>query len=62
MRRRVSAIVALVVCALVATGPASAQDPTATTGALYISGFTVASTSTVKYRAFDNAGNAEAFE
>lgn len=32
MRRRVSAIVALVVCALVSSGPAAAQDPTATTG------------------------------
>ena len=35
--------------------------PTATTGTVYTGAFTVsASTTTVKYRAFDNAGNAEA--
>lgn len=32
MRRSVSAIAALAVCALVLAGPAAAQDPTATTG------------------------------
>ena len=34
-------------------------DPTSTTGALYASAFTLAGTTTVKYRAFDRAGNAE---
>jgi peptidoglycan/xylan/chitin deacetylase (PgdA/CDA1 family) len=34
--------------------------PTATTGTVYSSAFSVGSTTTVKYRAFDNAGNAEA--
>jgi hypothetical protein len=36
------------------------SDPTATSGTVYSGAFSVASTSTVKYRAFDNAGNAEA--
>ena len=36
------------------------SDPTATTGTVYAAPFSVASTTTVKYRAFDNAGNAEA--
>jgi peptidoglycan/xylan/chitin deacetylase (PgdA/CDA1 family) len=35
-------------------------DPTALTGTVYSSAFTIASTTTVKFRAFDNAGNAEA--
>jgi peptidoglycan/xylan/chitin deacetylase (PgdA/CDA1 family) len=35
-------------------------DPTSTTGTLYSAAFTLASTTTVKYRAFDRAGNAEA--
>ena len=34
--------------------------PTATTGTVYSGPFSVSSTTTVKYRAFDNAGNAEA--
>jgi Bacterial Ig domain/Chitobiase/beta-hexosaminidase C-terminal domain len=36
------------------------SDPTSTTGTVYSAPFTVSSTTTVKYRAFDNAGNAEA--
>jgi peptidoglycan/xylan/chitin deacetylase (PgdA/CDA1 family)/archaellum component FlaF (FlaF/FlaG flagellin family) len=36
------------------------SDPTATSGTVYSGPFSVTSTSTVKYRAFDNAGNAEA--
>src|SRR5207248_11402202 len=36
------------------------SDPTANTGTVYVGPFTVVSTATVKYRAFDNAGNAEA--
>ena len=36
------------------------SDPTATAGSVYGGSFSVASTTTVKYRAFDNAGNAEA--
>ena len=36
------------------------SDPTATSGTVYSAPFTVASTTTVKYRAFDTAGNAEA--
>jgi hypothetical protein len=36
------------------------STPTATTGTVYGSAFSVGSTTTVKYRAFDNAGNAEA--
>jgi peptidoglycan/xylan/chitin deacetylase (PgdA/CDA1 family) len=35
-------------------------DPTATTGTVYSGPFNVSSTATVKYRAFDKAGNAEA--
>jgi peptidoglycan/xylan/chitin deacetylase (PgdA/CDA1 family)/archaellum component FlaF (FlaF/FlaG flagellin family) len=35
------------------------SDPTATTGTLYSAPFTVSSTTTVKYRAFDNIANAE---
>jgi hypothetical protein len=35
------------------------SDPTAATGTLYNGPFSVMSTTTVKYRAFDNAGNAE---
>jgi hypothetical protein len=35
------------------------SDPTTTTGTLYSGSFSVSSTTTVKYRAFDNAGNAE---
>jgi hypothetical protein len=34
--------------------------PTATTGTVYSGAFALGSTATVKYRAFDNAGNAEA--
>jgi peptidoglycan/xylan/chitin deacetylase (PgdA/CDA1 family) len=36
------------------------SDPTAITGTVYSGAFSVAATATVKYRAFDNAGNAEA--
>jgi peptidoglycan/xylan/chitin deacetylase (PgdA/CDA1 family) len=36
------------------------STPTATTGTQYTGSFSVATTTTVKYRAFDNAGNAEA--
>ena len=36
------------------------SDPTATSGTVYSGPFSVASTATVRYRAFDNAGNAEA--
>jgi peptidoglycan/xylan/chitin deacetylase (PgdA/CDA1 family) len=36
------------------------SDPTATSGTVYLSPFWAAATTTVKYRAFDNAGNAEA--
>jgi peptidoglycan/xylan/chitin deacetylase (PgdA/CDA1 family) len=36
------------------------SDPTATTGTVYAGPFSVAATTTVKWRAFDNAGNAEA--
>ena len=36
------------------------SDPTASSGTVYVAPFTVAATATVKYRAFDNAGNAEA--
>jgi hypothetical protein len=36
------------------------SDPTAGSGSVYGGPFSVASTTTVKYRAFDNAGNAEA--
>jgi peptidoglycan/xylan/chitin deacetylase (PgdA/CDA1 family) len=36
------------------------SDPTATAGTVYSGSFSVAATTTVKYRAFDNAGNAEA--
>jgi peptidoglycan/xylan/chitin deacetylase (PgdA/CDA1 family) len=36
------------------------SDPTATSGTVYLGPFTVSSTTTVKFRAFDNAGNAEA--
>jgi hypothetical protein len=35
------------------------SDPTASSGTVYGGPFSVASTTTVKYRAFDNAGNAE---
>jgi peptidoglycan/xylan/chitin deacetylase (PgdA/CDA1 family) len=35
-------------------------DPTAATGTVYAAPFSVPSTTTVKFRAFDNAGNAEA--
>jgi peptidoglycan/xylan/chitin deacetylase (PgdA/CDA1 family) len=35
------------------------SDPTQSNGTTYTSSFTVSSTTTVKYRAFDNAGNAE---
>ena len=35
------------------------SDPTATTGNAYLGPFSVTSTATVKYRAFDNAGTAE---
>ena len=35
------------------------SDPTATSGTVYGGPFSVTSTATVKYRAFDNAGNAE---
>ncbi len=34
-------------------------DPTGTHGSLYIGPFTLSATTTVRYRAFDNAGNAE---
>jgi peptidoglycan/xylan/chitin deacetylase (PgdA/CDA1 family) len=34
-------------------------DPTTTSGTVYSAAFTVSATTTVKYRAFDNAGNAE---
>src|SRR5205823_2835872 len=34
-------------------------DPSLTNGQVYSGSFSVASTTTVKYRAFDNAGNAE---
>jgi hypothetical protein len=34
-------------------------DPTSTTGTVYAGAFTVAGTTTVKYRSFDRAGNAE---
>jgi hypothetical protein len=34
-------------------------DPTATTGTVYAAPFSVPATTTVKFRAFDNAGNAE---
>src|SRR5207253_5946726 len=34
-------------------------DPTSTTGTAYSGAFTVNATTTVKYRSFDNAGNAE---
>jgi hypothetical protein len=37
-------------------------EPTKTTGTVYSAPFTVSSTSTVKYLAVDNAGNAEAFK
>ena len=36
------------------------STPTATTGTVYSGAFSVGSTTTVKYRAVDNAGNAEA--
>jgi peptidoglycan/xylan/chitin deacetylase (PgdA/CDA1 family) len=36
------------------------SDPTATSGSVYTAAFTLSATTTVKYRAFDNAGNAEA--
>jgi peptidoglycan/xylan/chitin deacetylase (PgdA/CDA1 family) len=36
------------------------SDPTASSGTVYSGPFSVAATATVKYRAFDNAGNAEA--
>ena len=36
------------------------SDPTATSGLAYLGAFSVVTTSTVKYRAFDQAGNAEA--
>ena len=36
------------------------SDPSPTNGTVYTGAFSVASTTTVKYRAFDNAGNAEA--
>jgi hypothetical protein len=36
------------------------SDPTATHGTTYSGSFSVATTTTVKFRAFDNAGNAEA--
>jgi hypothetical protein len=35
------------------------SDPTASSGTVYSSPFSVSSTTTVKYRAFDNVGNAE---
>jgi peptidoglycan/xylan/chitin deacetylase (PgdA/CDA1 family) len=35
-------------------------DPSTDNGSIFIGAFSVASTATVKYRAFDNAGNAEA--
>jgi peptidoglycan/xylan/chitin deacetylase (PgdA/CDA1 family)/archaellum component FlaF (FlaF/FlaG flagellin family) len=35
------------------------SDPTSSNGTTYSGAFTVSSTTTVKYRAFDNAGNAE---
>ena len=35
-------------------------DPTSSNGTLYLSAFVVSATTTVKYRAYDNAGNAEA--
>jgi peptidoglycan/xylan/chitin deacetylase (PgdA/CDA1 family) len=35
-------------------------DPTASTGTLYSGAFSIAATATVKYRAFDKVGNAEA--
>ena len=35
------------------------SDPTATTGTVYTASFSVSSTKTVKYRAFDNVANAE---
>jgi peptidoglycan/xylan/chitin deacetylase (PgdA/CDA1 family) len=35
------------------------SDPTAASGTVYGGGFTLTSTATVRYRAFDNAGNAE---
>jgi hypothetical protein len=35
------------------------SDPTPTTGTVYTAPFTLAATTTVKYRAFDNVGNAE---
>jgi len=38
------------------------SDPTSTNGAVYTAAFTLASTATVKYRAFDRAGNAEAIK
>jgi peptidoglycan/xylan/chitin deacetylase (PgdA/CDA1 family) len=38
------------------------SDPTASSGTVYLAPFTVAATATVKYRAFDNAGNAEAIK
>jgi peptidoglycan/xylan/chitin deacetylase (PgdA/CDA1 family) len=36
------------------------SDPTASSGTVYDGSFTVSSTTTVRYRAFDNAGNGEA--
>src|SRR5207302_285581 len=39
---------------------ADGSDPTATTGTVYGGAFSVSATTTVKYRAFDVAGNAEA--
>jgi peptidoglycan/xylan/chitin deacetylase (PgdA/CDA1 family) len=36
------------------------SDPTATTGKVYLGAFSLSGTTTVKYQAFDNAGNAEA--
>src|SRR5207244_8439637 len=35
------------------------SDPSLTNGSVYGGAFSVASTTTVKYRAYDNAGNAE---
>jgi peptidoglycan/xylan/chitin deacetylase (PgdA/CDA1 family) len=38
------------------------SDPTEANGVAYTDGFTVSNTTTIKYRAFDNAGNAEAVQ
>jgi hypothetical protein len=38
------------------------SDPTSTNGVVYTGAFSLASTATVKYRAFDGAGNAEALK